>query len=166
MDKAEFSKRVNAAMDRLYRITCGQLREPQDRMDAIQDALFKAWTHRERLRNPEYFETWLIRILINECHNHQRRLKRVAPLEDEILEAARAPEDCQDHDGAVIREAIYALKEKYRTVILLHCVEDYSIDEVSMILKLPRETVRTRLRRAKAALRQALDETNKEDGNR
>ena len=72
MDKQEFADRVHAMQERLYRMTYGQLREEQDRRDAVQEAILKAWQSRERLRDPAYFETWLIRILINECHNIQR----------------------------------------------------------------------------------------------
>ena len=73
MDKREFADRVHAMQERLYRLTYGQLREEQDRKDAVQEAILKAWQSRERLRDEAYFETWLIRILINECRNLHRR---------------------------------------------------------------------------------------------
>ena len=72
MDKREFADRVHAMQEKLYRITYGQLRDEQDRKDAVQEAIFKAWKNRGRLRDETLFETWLIRILINECHNIQR----------------------------------------------------------------------------------------------
>lgn len=79
MDKKEFAERVHAMQERLYRLTAGQLREEQDRKDAVQEAIFKAWKGRARLRDKAYFETWLIRILINECHNIQREAMRMRP---------------------------------------------------------------------------------------
>ena len=157
MDREEFSRRVNGMMDRLYRISYSQLREPQDRMDAVQDALLKAWSNRHRLKNPEYFETWLIRILLNSCHDQQRRSKRVAPLE-EMPEVAEASFD----GNPEVRDAILRLNEKQRTTIVLFYMEDYSVDEIARILKIPRETVRTRLRRGRDALRALLEPEGKE----
>lgn len=80
MDKQEFSRRVLAVEGRLYRISCGMLREPQDRLDAVQEAVLKAWQNLGRLRREEFFETWLTRILINECHRESRRMRRVHPM--------------------------------------------------------------------------------------
>ena len=81
MDKQEFADRVHAMQERLYRLAYGQLREEQDRRDAVQEAILKAWQSRERLRDEAYFETWLVRILINECHNIQRAGRRIFPVE-------------------------------------------------------------------------------------
>lgn len=163
MDREEFSRRVNAMMDRLYRISYGQLREPQDRMDAVQDALLKAWTARGRLRSPEYFETWLVRILINECHNRQRAKRRAAPMDAAPEPSADDPAlDALYGRNAEVRDAVRALSGKLRVVVILYYMEDYGIDEIARILRLPRETVRSRLRRARAALREALAKTDGE----
>ena len=153
MEKEEFSRRVNAMMDRLYRISYGQLREPQDRMDAIQDALLKAWVSREKLRNAEYFETWLIRILINECHNHQHRLKRNVCLDV-------APEPAAAFNAsAELRGAVLALPEKQRMAVILHYMEGYSIAEAAHMLRVPAETVRSRLKKARSVLKTVLEDT-------
>lgn len=152
MEREEFSRRVNAMMDRLYRISYGQLREPQDRMDAIQDALLKAWMNRGRLRNADYFETWLVRILINECHNHQHRLRRTLPLES-------VPEQTGDFNGsAEVRDAVLRLPEKQRIAVILHYMEGYKISETAQMLRVPAETVRSRLKKARSVLKTLLDE--------
>lgn len=159
MDRIEFTARVNAVMGTLYRISCAQLAEPQDRRDAVQDALLRAWERRDTLRHPEYFETWLVRILINACHDQQRRMKRVAPLD-------AAPEGFEDPpDGdAGLWEALRRLDEKYRAPILLHHAEGYSVEETARILRLPRQTVKTRLRRGRAALKKLLEEPEGKEG--
>ena len=72
MDKQEFTVRVLAMEGRLYRISRGLLAEEQDRLDAAQEAVIRAWQNLSRLRHEEFFETWLTRILINECRNIQR----------------------------------------------------------------------------------------------
>ena len=153
MNREEFTARVQALTDRLYRVSYGQLREEQDRRDAVQETLLKAWASLHRLRSEDYFETWIIRILLNECHNLQRRAQRAAPLE------AAPPTPEPDFDGnAEIRDAVRALPEKLRTALSLHYMEGYRVREIARILRVPEETVKSRLRRARAALRELLEE--------
>lgn len=152
MNKDEFSRRIRENQDKLYRITCGLLREPQDRLDAVQEATLKAWCNLPRLRNEEFFDTWLIRILINECHNRHRTQARFAPLES-------APEPSEPFQGnSLLRDAIYALPQKLRIPILLHYMEGYKTDEIAQMLRLPGGTVRSRLRRGRTMLKTMLEE--------
>lgn len=152
MDKQEFTRRVLLKQDALYRISGGLLREPQDRMDAVQEAVLKAWAGLGRLRCEEFFETWLTRILINECRNIQRRRARVAP-----PEAAKEPVAPQSDDA--LRDALRLLDEKYRLPLLLYYMEGYHLHEIAVILKIPKGTVATRLKRARAMLRELLEES-------
>lgn len=151
MNRDEFAQRVRTSQEKLYRITYGLLREPQDRMDAVQDAIFKAWRNLGKLRAEEYFDTWLIRILINECHNRQRAQSRLLPLDS-------APEPSEDFQGnSQLRDAILSLPEKLRIPIILHYMEGYRTDEIALLLRLPGGTVRSRLRRARAMLKALLE---------
>ena len=152
MTRDEFADRVHGCQEKLYRVTYGLLREPQDRMDAVQDAIQKAWCSLSRLRHEEYFETWLIRILINECYNRQRAQARLVPLEGipEPSEAFRY--------GSSLHDALLALPEKLRLPLMLHYMEGYKTDEIAQMLRLPGGTVRSRLRRARIALKDILDD--------
>lgn len=80
MDRNEFASRVVEQTDRMYRIAYSLLCNDEDCRDAMQEAALKAWEKRFTLREPQYFATWLTRILINECRNIQRRRKGVVPL--------------------------------------------------------------------------------------
>ena len=152
MNRDEFSQRVRDSQDKLYRITCGLLREPQDRLDAVQDAILKAWCNLPRLRNEEYFDTWLIRILINECHNRHRTLARFVPLES----AAEPSEPFLGNSH--LRDAIYVLPQRLRIPILLHYMEGYKTDEIAQMLRLPGGTVRSRLRRGRTMLKTIVED--------
>lgn len=152
MDKNEFTQRVLALENRLYRISCGMLFDPNDRMDAVQEAVLKAWANVHRLRNEQFFETWLTRILINECHNIQALHKRTVPMES-------PPEKKQyssNTDG--VREAVFSLDEDFRLPVILHYMEGYKTREIARILKIPEGTVKTRLARAKQKLKRLLEE--------
>lgn len=153
MDKQEFSRRVLAVEGRLYRISCGMLHEPQDRMDAVQEAVLKAWQNLGRLRREEFFETWLTRILINECHNIQNARRRSAPM-DELPECAAPPED----GNRALRDALASLDEALRLPLLLCYMEGYRVREIAKILRIPEGTVKSRIARAKRKLRALLEE--------
>ena len=152
MNKQEFTRRVLAMEARLYRISCGMLQSYQDRLDAVQEAVTKAWANLPRLRREEFFETWLTRILINECHNIQNARKKTVPLS--IL-----PEPGYEDDAnKPLRDALLALDMNLRLPVLLFYVEGYRLREIAQILKIPEGTVKTRLTRAKKKLKLLLEE--------
>ena len=151
MDDAVYMQKVLACERRLYRISRAILKSDQDCADAIQEAVFKGWISRDKLREERYFETWLIRILINECKNVLRRSAR-APVPVENVRAA-APEPDEDTE---LRLALDSLPEKYRLVLVLHHVEGYPLREIALLLKLPESLIKSRLHQARAALKKAL----------
>ena len=153
MDKQEFTQRVLAVEGRLYRISRGMLRNAQDQMDAVQEAVLKAWQNLNRLRREEYFETWLTRILINECHNILSARRRIVPLE-RVPESAAPAADA----NRALYEALMALDEALRLPLLLNCVEGYRMREIARILHIPEGTVKSRVARARRKLREELEE--------
>ena len=77
MSDEEFAERIAAMTQTLYRVCYAQLSQPCDREDAVQEALRKCWQKRGQLRDARYLQTWVIRVLLNECHNIQRRSARL-----------------------------------------------------------------------------------------
>lgn len=152
MNKQEFTRRVLAVENKLYRISCGMLKNPQDRMDAVQEAVTKAWANVHSLRREEYFETWLTRILINECHNIQNARKNIVPL-DSLSE-----QGAYEGNNKPLRDAILALEMQLRLPVLLYYMEGYKLREIAQILRIPEGTVKTRLTRAKKKLKSLLEE--------
>ena len=152
MDKQEFTRRVLAMEGRLYRVSRGILRDGQDQLDAVQEAVMSAWVNVGKLRKREYFETWLTRILINKCYDVIKARRRLVPLE-EVPERA-APEG----SNPALHDALEALEVEYRLPIVLHYMEGYKLREIADILELPMGTVKTRLLRGKKRLREQLEE--------
>ena len=81
MTGTEFARRVTELTPMLYRICFMQLHSSADREDAVQEAIFRAWKKLHSLKHEEYFNTWLVRILINVCHDMQKKQKRLVPVE-------------------------------------------------------------------------------------
>jgi len=148
MDKQEFTERVIACERRLFRVAYLTLGGYCHCEDAVQEALVKAWAGRGALRDQRYFETWLVRILINECRNLQRRARPAAPLPENL--ALPEPEDTP------LRDALLALHPKYRAPIVLHHLAGYSVKEAAAILHTMPGVVRWRLEQGKRRLRELL----------
>ena len=79
MDYDEFTGRVEAVKARLYRAAYLYLGSEADALEAVDEAVYQALRGLKKLRQPELFETWITRILINECHRELRRRKRILP---------------------------------------------------------------------------------------
>ena len=153
MTVQEFSERALSCAARLHRISYLILGREADCEDAVQETLLRAWSRLDTLREEQFFETWLIRILINECYSMLRRRKKVIPL-DEVPEPAAPP----DADRT-LHDAIARLDRKLRLPVVLHYMEGYSVGEVAELLRLPAGTVKTRLFKARKILRlQLIDE--------
>lgn len=152
MNDVDYMARVRAMEGRLYRIAQAMLWRDADCADAIQEAVFRGWMKKGQINEPAYFETWLIRILINQCKDVLRRRRRdPLPLDIETGQEDRLCEDVH------LRACLKRLPEEYRIPLLLHHLEGYSIRDVAKMLCLPEKRVTARLYRARKALRALLD---------
>ena len=153
MDKEEFAARTEAVRQRLYRAAYLYLGSEADALEAVDEAVYQALRALKKLREPEHFETWLTRILLNECHRELRRRKRVAG-EDALPDTA-GPDA---YDALPLKEAVRRLPEELRAVVILRFFTGYTQAETAAALDIPQGTVATRQRRALALLRLELGE--------
>lgn len=152
MNNEEFAKRIEAIRSRLYRTALVYLRNETLALDALDETVYKALCGYRKLRQIEYFDTWITRILINECHNEQRRQKRLHYMEE-------LPETAQEQfDALPLKEAIRKLPKDLKDVIVLRYFAGYTLVETAEALKIPQGTAATRQRRALKLLKLELDE--------
>ena len=139
----------------LYRVSCTLLDRQEDREDAVQEAICRAWERIGSLKKPQYFRTWLVRILINECYGLLRQGSRVVCM-DELPEGpAQEPDRERSMDLA---EAVSSLDEKLRLPVVLYYAEGYSVREIAQLLDASESAVKMRLLRARDDLRERLNE--------
>ena len=153
MEREEFAARTEAVKTRLYRTAYLYLGSEADALEAVDEAVYQALRGLKQLRRPEFFETWLTRILLNECHRELRRRKRFSG--EEALPDTAGPDV---YDALPLREAIRRLPEDLRTVVILRYFTGLTLQETADSLKLPVGTVSTRQRKALQLLRLELGE--------
>lgn len=133
---------MQALKKRLYRTALMYLGSESTALDAVDEAVYKGFLSYKKLRNPELFDTWMTRILINECNNELRRRKRE-------LSCAELPETAAEQfDALPLREAVERLPRELRAVVVLRHFSGYTLAETAEILRTPLATVAGRQRRA------------------
>lgn len=173
-DTAAFAALMRRHNRRLYRTARAILRDDAAAEDALQEAYVAAYRHVDTFRGDAQVATWLTRIVVNQALQALRRTRReqVVVLFEESADQASgadARSDLPSTDTAtpenamlraqmrqLIERKIDELPEGYRTVFMLREVEELTVDETAAALGIPAATVRTRLFRAKARLRDSL----------
>ena len=150
LDQAEFVRLIQESNSLMYNVARTMLRSDADCSDAIQDTILCAWRSLNRLRNPTYFRTWLVRILLNQCKSQLRRRRNDYRID------GHAAAECVDPETLAIRNAVEALPEKLKPVVVLYYYEDFSVDQIAKALSIPQGTVKSRLAIARNHLRNEL----------
>lgn len=144
--------------DDILRLCLLYMGERQLAEDAFQETFVRAWRHMNTFRGESSAKTWLSHIAVNVCRDMLRtpwlRMRRSARSVEE-MEHLPAPDATPRHE---LMDAIRALPDKYREVIVLVYIQDMKLREAAAQLRLPVPTVSTRLRRARARLAQLLSE--------
>ena len=171
-DAAAFELLMRRYNQRLYRVARSMLRNGADAEEAVQDAYLSAYRNLAAFRGEASLATWLSRLVVNQCLQRLRRQARrdnIVPMvsmggpgEEEV--PAMPADDRDTPDRALLRSELRAvlerkldeLPEAFRTVFVLRCVEELSVEETATCLNIPEATVRTRHFRARSMLRESL----------
>lgn len=151
-DAEAFIQLMEMHKESMYKIAHSYLKRDADIADAMQETILDCFEKIQTLKNPNYFKTWLIRILINNCNDIIRKESKVCLLEHyEGLEIEAVAEDLTE-----FRELLNSIDEKYRTILILYYVEGYKIREIAGLLDMNESTVNSRLRRSRMMLKKEL----------
>ena len=152
---AELARDAVVRLDRAARLI---LRDPELARDAVQDGLLLAWRSLPGLREPEHFDAWLHRLIVNACLDLARRRKRrVTEVELTDLHAPLLRDSSTDSEQRELVDAVLRrLDERERAIVVLHYYIGLPLTEVSAALGIPIGTVKSRLHRALGAMRIAI----------
>lgn len=142
MTKDEFALRIESIRKRLYKTALLYLGNETQALDAVDETVYKALCGYRKLREEKLFDTWVTRILINECYNELRRYKRVQYV-DVIPETA-----VEKYDALPLKDAILHLPKELKDIIVLRYIMGLTLVETAETLKIPQGTAATRQRKA------------------
>ena len=145
-DPDAFTDLMQLYLKDMYRTALAILMNDEDAADAVGDTVLTCWEKLHTLKKPQYFKTWMTRILINHCYRIRKATVNTGTLE-EYQEPA-----VYDEYNLELKEALASLDEKYRIVMTLFYGEGYRIEEIAAVLKIPKSTVQTRLQRGRKKL--------------
>jgi RNA polymerase sigma-70 factor (ECF subfamily) len=157
-DQVAFADLIDLDGDRCYAIAYRILRDVERAQDAVQQAFLLAWRELPRLRDPERFEPWLHRLVINACYGELRRYRRwaanvrVLPVEG----PAGGDETVSIDDRDALERAFRGLSPEHRAVVVLHHHTGLPLASIAEVTGVPVGTVKSRLHYATRALRGVL----------
>ena len=153
MTEQELSNAMKAYGDTVYRLALCRLQNAADAEDVYQDVFLRLLEQRAGRWDEEHLKAWLIRTALNRCADLGRLRRRRGTLSlEEVPDMARPA----DEAAAELWDAVGRLPEKLRTAVHLFYGEGYESGEIGALLGIPAATVRSRLRRARAELRDLL----------
>ena len=159
-DREAFDLIVVAKGESLFRTALAILGNEADARDATQEAFIASWGKLSSLREPERFDAWLGRVLINECRmtlRQRRRVREVAVEEVGAPDYSVAADSSSKVDSTDFDSAFARLSVDQRALLVLHHLHGYGVREIGAWLGIPSGTVKWRLNRARNALRKELE---------
>ena len=157
-DHEAFEVLATSAADRLYAVARLILGSADVAEDAVQEALVRAWQQLPKLRDPDRFDAWLYRLVVNACADQGRQLRRWSlQMRPVPVNAAISDDTRSVADREQLQRGFDRLKPDHRVVVVLHFYSGFSAAEIAHMLGIPEGTARSRLHYATEAMRAALE---------
>lgn len=150
-----FMKLVEDIKGQMYKTAYMKLKNEEDALDAVQETLIRAFTNIKTLRENQFFKTWIIRILINECNNIYKYKTKVISLEENLTRNLQ-DEIAGSLEAIDLHNVLKKLENIHKEVIDLRYNYDLKFDDMAKVLDVPVGTVKSRLNRAHKILKNLL----------
>lgn len=149
-----FLKLIHSYQEALYRTAISYLKNEGDALEAVQEVTYRAYRSLRTVKEPAYFKTWLIRIMMNYCQDVLKKSKREVP-QDRVLGMQGVS---KDFTFLEVEEALSNLSDYERELLHLKYFEDVKIKDIALMWNTPEGTIKTRLHKALRAFRNAFEE--------
>ena len=154
-DTDAFMELIEENMQPMYKTAWSILRNEEDVADALQETIVKGFESLHTLRRPEFFKTWMMRILINTWLQIRKQRQRLLTFGDDLPEIP--VEDSYDSDFG-FKELLNMVGEEDRLLLTLYYADEFKVSEIAELLEMNVNTVKTRLSRAREKIRRGLYE--------
>ena len=169
-DQQAFDRLVMLYQTRIYNLAFQYLKNTEEAKDTTQDIFVTVYRSLSKLKEASKFKSWLYQIAINHCRNRYKSLKRKGYFSSSSIDdpdtsiqltGGDSPEVSMERSNTIklVRQAIDAMGEQEKEIIMLRDIQQLSYEEISTILDLPLGTVKSRLNRARLALKDRLQDS-------
>ena len=138
--------------NKYYRLACSYVHNDADAGDIVQNGAYKAILNSDKLKNIEYAETWIYRIMMNEIFARYREKESVS-LDEIVVEQGKEDE----YENFDLKKALQLLDKEERTVIVLRYFEDMKLEDIALVLNENVSTIKSRLYRSMRKLKLQLE---------
>jgi RNA polymerase sigma-70 factor (ECF subfamily) len=163
-ERALFDVLIQQRIEVLYRIAYSYFRDKDKASDAVQDTILIAYKSFDKLKDKDKFNSWITTILVNRCRDILRRNKKInlqeydeKVLDINTIKANVKSEYSKLEDKLFVIQLLDSIDKKYREVISLKYLGDYTIEEISVVLDIPQGTVKSRLNTGIKKLRTLME---------
>ncbi|WP_062108907.1 sigma-70 family RNA polymerase sigma factor [Bacillus niameyensis] len=156
-DETAFELLIKQESSKLYRTAFLYVGNKEDALDVVQETVYKAFKSIHNLKSPEYFSTWLIKILIRTAYRVLEKNKKLITVDYESLPNLQDEKVIEIHQSLDLAEALNNLQENQKTAIILFYYHDLPIQMIATMMDKPEGTVKSYLRRAKMELKKLLE---------
>ncbi len=166
-DQQAFNRLVSLYQRKIYNLALGYVKQEDEAKDLTQDIFVTVFRQIDKLKDESKFGAWLYQLAMNHCRNRYQKLRRRGFFSNQSLDdpetglnlsSGATPEKDYERENTsrLVREAIASLAPAEKEVILLRDLQELSYEEISEILDLPMGTVKSKLNRARLALKNRL----------
>ena len=156
-NKESFGILIKKNKEYLYKMAFLYVKDEQDALEVIHETIYRAFLNIEKLKKAKFFNTWITRILINVSIDFLKKKGKNEML-DESTPIIKEKCEISTEEKLDLYNAIDLLNDNYKTVIIMMYFNDMKIKDISRVMEIPENTVKTYLRRAKQALGEVLKE--------
>ena len=153
-DEGAFLELIHSYEEVLYRTAISYLKNEGEALEGVQEVTYRAYRSIKTVKEPAYFKTWLIRIMMNYCQDVIKKSKREV-LEERIIGMQEVNEDFTFLE---VEEALQNLTDYERELLHLKYFEDIKIKDIAVMWNTPEGTIKTRLHKALRAFRNNFEE--------
>ena len=158
-NREAFGELIIMHQEYLYKLAYMYTKNEQDALDAVQECAMRAMISMDKLREPQYFKTWITRILINSIYRAQQKYRNSSPFED--YNEAAPEQTLSIEEKTDLYDAIDLLPPVYKTVVILQYFQGIKIKDIAEVMGIPTGSVKAYLHRAREVLKRQLEDEDR-----
>lgn len=155
-DKA-FMILMNNCKEQIYKTAFAYVKDEELALDIVQEVVYRAYKYIETLKEPKFFNTWIMRIAINISTDFYKKKSKVVYMDKEDILSKMEIKHEDNDERIYLMESLDKLEDKYKKIIVLKYFDDLTFKDIAQILDMPENTVKTNLYKGLSILKKDMN---------